>query len=84
VLFIPSDARDVTAQKKVSEALSQAFGGLDVLSVNAGIADLRLVEKWDEAEFDRSVALNVKALISWFRPAADPRKPRVPLCSTPP
>ena len=33
---------------------------LDVLFVNAGIADLRPVERWDEAAFDRSIAINLK------------------------
>jgi NAD(P)-dependent dehydrogenase (short-subunit alcohol dehydrogenase family) len=60
VLVIPSDASDVAAQKTVAETIRQAFGKLDVLFVNAGIADLRPVEQWDEAGFDRSFALNVK------------------------
>jgi NAD(P)-dependent dehydrogenase (short-subunit alcohol dehydrogenase family) len=60
VLVIPSDASDVAAQKTVAENLHQAFGGLDILFVNAGLADLRPVEQWDEAAFDRSVAINVK------------------------
>jgi NAD(P)-dependent dehydrogenase (short-subunit alcohol dehydrogenase family) len=60
VLVIPSDASDVAAQKTVAETIRQAFGKLDALFVNAGIADLRPVEQWDEAGFDRSFALNVK------------------------
>ena len=60
VLIIPSDASDVTAQKAVAKTLGEMFGGLDVLFVNAGVADLRPVEQWDEAGFDRIVALNLK------------------------
>ena len=60
MLVIASDASDVAAQKAVAETTRQAFGKLDVLFVNAGIADLRPVEQWDEAGFDRSFALNVK------------------------
>src|ERR1700733_9122852 len=60
VLVIPSDASEVAAQKAVAETLRQAFGGLDVLFLNAGVADLRPVERWDEAGFDRSFATNVK------------------------
>jgi hypothetical protein len=37
------------------------------MSVNAGIAELRLVEQWDEAAFDRSFATNVKDPISSSR-----------------
>ena len=60
VLAISSDASDAAAQGKVAGAIQQAFGGLDVLFVNAGIADLRPVEQWDEAAFDRTFSINVK------------------------
>jgi NAD(P)-dependent dehydrogenase (short-subunit alcohol dehydrogenase family) len=60
VLIIPSDAGDAGAQKAVAEMLRQHFGGLDVLFVNAGVAQLKPVEQWTEAEFDRSFAINVK------------------------
>jgi NAD(P)-dependent dehydrogenase (short-subunit alcohol dehydrogenase family) len=60
VLVIPSDAADVAAQKSVAEAIRQAFGGLDVLFLNAGIAALKPVEQWDERAFDLSFATNVK------------------------
>jgi NAD(P)-dependent dehydrogenase (short-subunit alcohol dehydrogenase family) len=60
VLVISSEASDVAAQKAVVESLQNAFGELDVLFVNAGVADLRPVEQWEEAGFDRSFAINVK------------------------
>lgn len=60
VLVIPSDASDVAAQKEVAETIRQEFGGLDILFVNAGIADLKPIGQWDEAAFDRSFAINVK------------------------
>jgi NAD(P)-dependent dehydrogenase (short-subunit alcohol dehydrogenase family) len=60
VLIIPSEASSVAAQKQVADAVQQAFGGLDVLFVNAGIAELKPVEQWDEAAFDRSFAVNFK------------------------
>ena len=60
VLLIPSDASDAAAQRRVAETLGQAFRQLDILVVNAGIADLKPVERWDEAAFDRSFAVNVK------------------------
>lgn len=59
-LVIASDAGDAPGQKKVAEAIRHAFGALDVLFLNAGIADMRPLEKWDEAGFDRSVATNLK------------------------
>ena len=60
VLIIPSDASDVVAQKTVAETLRQAFGRIDVLFVNAGIAELKPVDQWDERAFDHSFATNVK------------------------
>ena len=60
VLIIPSDASNVADQKRVAESLRQAFGSLEVLFVNAGITDLKPVEQWDEAGFDRNFAVNVK------------------------
>jgi NAD(P)-dependent dehydrogenase (short-subunit alcohol dehydrogenase family) len=60
VLVIPSDASDLSAQKAVAATLRKEFGGLDVLFVNAGTADLKPVQNWDEAAFDRSFAINVK------------------------
>ncbi len=60
VVAIASDASNAAGQKAVAENVRQAFGGLDVLFVNAGVAELAPVEKWDEAAFDRSFAINLK------------------------
>jgi NAD(P)-dependent dehydrogenase (short-subunit alcohol dehydrogenase family) len=60
VLVIRADAGDVAGQQAVADAVRKAFGGLDILFVNAGLADFRPVEQWDEAGFDRSVAINLK------------------------
>jgi NAD(P)-dependent dehydrogenase (short-subunit alcohol dehydrogenase family) len=60
VLVIASDAGDVGAQKQVADAVRQAFGGLDILFVNAGIVDMRPFEQFDEVGFDRSVDIMVK------------------------
>ena len=60
VLAIASDASDASAQKGVAETLRREFGGLDILFINAGIADLKPIEQWDEAAFDRTFAINVK------------------------
>lgn len=60
VLTIRADAGDAAGQRAVAEAVRKAFGGLDVLFVNAGVADFKPLEQWDEAAFDRSIAVNVK------------------------
>lgn len=60
VLAIRSDAGDAAAQPALAEVIRSAFGGLDILVINAGVVDHRPVERWDEAGFDRSFAVNVK------------------------
>jgi NAD(P)-dependent dehydrogenase (short-subunit alcohol dehydrogenase family) len=60
VVFIQADAGDVAGQKAIAETVGQTFGHLDILFVNAGVADFRPVEQVDEDAFDRSVAINVK------------------------
>jgi NAD(P)-dependent dehydrogenase (short-subunit alcohol dehydrogenase family) len=60
VLAIQADAGDVAGQKKVADAIHENFGGLDVVFINAGIGDFRPLDHWDEAGFDRSIAVNLK------------------------
>jgi NAD(P)-dependent dehydrogenase (short-subunit alcohol dehydrogenase family) len=60
VVAIRADAGDVAGQRAVADAVREAFGGLDVLFVNAGVAEFRPLEAWDEAGFDRSLAVNLK------------------------
>jgi NAD(P)-dependent dehydrogenase (short-subunit alcohol dehydrogenase family) len=60
VVVIRSDAGDAPAQRVVAETVRQAFGALDIVFVNAGVATLRPLEQWDEAAFDRAVDVNLK------------------------
>jgi NAD(P)-dependent dehydrogenase (short-subunit alcohol dehydrogenase family) len=60
VVVIRANAGDVGAQKAIAETIRQSFGGLDILFVNAGVADLRPIEQWDEAGFERSININLK------------------------
>jgi NAD(P)-dependent dehydrogenase (short-subunit alcohol dehydrogenase family) len=50
----------VAAQKALAGEVRALFGTLDILVVNAGIADLRPLDSWDEAGFDRSMGINFK------------------------
>ena len=59
-LVIQADAGNAEGQKAVAEAIRNAFGHLDILFVNAGVAEFGPIEQWTEASFDRSVAINVK------------------------
>ena len=60
VIALTSDVGDAGGQKKVAETIRQSFGTLDVLFLNAGIVDMRPLEQWDEAAFDRSLNINFK------------------------
>jgi len=60
VLVIESDAGDAAQQGKVADEIRNAFGQLDVLFLNAGIAELRPIAQWDAAAYDRSFNTNVK------------------------
>jgi NAD(P)-dependent dehydrogenase (short-subunit alcohol dehydrogenase family) len=60
VLALQSNAGDVPAQRDLADAINNAFGRLDIVFLNAGIAELRPLEKWDEAGFDKSMAIDLK------------------------
>jgi NAD(P)-dependent dehydrogenase (short-subunit alcohol dehydrogenase family) len=57
-----ANAGSVAAQDTVAEIVKQKFGGLDVLFCNAGIVEMRPLEAWDEAAFDRSFNTNLKGV----------------------
>lgn len=59
-LVIQSDAADAAGQKHLAETIAAAFGGLDILFVNAGIAQLKPLADWSEADFDKVFDINLK------------------------
>jgi NAD(P)-dependent dehydrogenase (short-subunit alcohol dehydrogenase family) len=60
VLVIAPTPSAAAAQKQVADKIEQTFGGLGVLFINAGFADLRPFERFNEAGFDRSLAVILK------------------------
>lgn len=60
VVYVASDSGDVSSQKKLAEIVKETFGNLDVLFINAGVAELKPLEQWDEASYDRSFQTNVR------------------------
>ena len=60
VLVIESDAGDAASQGNVAAEIRKAFGQLDVLFINAGVVELKPIDQWDAAAFDRSFNTNVK------------------------
>lgn len=59
-IYIVSDAADAASQKQLAVEIKENFGNLDILFVNAGVANLRPIEQWDEAGFDRTFQINVR------------------------
>ena len=60
VLVLRTDAGSVAAQKQLADAVGEAFGKLDAVFINAGIAKLWPLQQWSEADFDRTIAINLK------------------------
>jgi len=59
-LCIASDAGNAADQKRVAAIIEQRFGGLDILFANAGIADLRPIDQWNEEGWDHCFQTNVR------------------------
>lgn len=59
-IVVASNAGDVAAQAALAKTVAQHFGQLDILFINAGIAKLKPIEQWTEAEYDQSFAVNLK------------------------
>jgi NAD(P)-dependent dehydrogenase (short-subunit alcohol dehydrogenase family) len=60
VTYIVGNAGDIAEQKAIAAKVGEAFGKLDTMFVNAGVAEMRPLDQWDEAGFDRSFDINVK------------------------
>jgi NAD(P)-dependent dehydrogenase (short-subunit alcohol dehydrogenase family) len=60
LLYIASDAADASDQRTVAETMKEHFGSLDILFVNAGVAELKPLDAWDEAAYGRSFRTNVR------------------------
>jgi NAD(P)-dependent dehydrogenase (short-subunit alcohol dehydrogenase family) len=60
VFAFASDSSDVSQQKELAKKVADALGGIEVLVINAGIAELKPVEAWDEAAYNRTFDINVR------------------------
>jgi NAD(P)-dependent dehydrogenase (short-subunit alcohol dehydrogenase family) len=76
-LVLSSNAASPAEQKTLADAVQRHFGQLDILFINAGLAQLKPIEQWTEEAFDRNFAINVKgpfflvqALLPVFAPKA--------------
>jgi NAD(P)-dependent dehydrogenase (short-subunit alcohol dehydrogenase family) len=60
VFAFASDSSDVSQQKELAKKVADALGEIEVLVINAGIAELKPVEAWDEAAYNRTFDINVR------------------------
>ena len=71
-LFLPTDVSDTEALGALIDTASQRFGGLDVMVNNAGVSG-RMHRDFlsdDLADFDRILAINLRAVMAGTRDAA--------------
>ncbi|MCG8459891.1 MAG: glucose 1-dehydrogenase [Holophagales bacterium] len=61
-LAVQGDVADATDLDRLFARVKQAYGRIDVLVANAGIAPLTPVDQVDEAYFDRLFGVNVRGL----------------------
>ncbi len=63
ITVLRADARSVTDAEAVARVVGERFGRLDVLFLNAGIAQLAPLEAIDEAHYEEQMAVNVKGVL---------------------
>jgi 3-oxoacyl-[acyl-carrier protein] reductase len=59
---VAADVSDCTAVAAMVEAIGSKLGPIDILINNAGIAIIRGIDDLTEAEFDRTIAVNLKSV----------------------
>ena len=59
-LVLRADAASLADHRMLAQTLRENFGGLDAVFVNAGTAQFAPFDQWDEAGFDRTIAVNLK------------------------
>jgi len=57
---IPADAGDIAAQKQLAETIAARWPRLDAIFINSGDVSHGEIEAWDEAKWDRLMAINLK------------------------
>jgi NAD(P)-dependent dehydrogenase (short-subunit alcohol dehydrogenase family) len=67
VLALAADVTRVAAIESFIEAVGREFGAIDILYNNAGVSVSRSIEEQDEALWDKTFAINVKAYFFMVR-----------------
>jgi 3-oxoacyl-[acyl-carrier protein] reductase len=74
-LAVQADVSDPRAVKEMFETVTTKFGGIDVLVNNAGVMLLGNIADFDDATFDRQIAINLKGTFNTLREAAKRLRP---------
>jgi meso-butanediol dehydrogenase/(S,S)-butanediol dehydrogenase/diacetyl reductase len=68
-LAVEVDVSDADSCRNLVDATREHFGGLDILVNNAGLVRMGAIESYDEEEWDRLFAVNVKGVFLGSRAA---------------
>lgn len=69
-MILQGDVADANAFVRMFDAVVSEFGGVDVLVNNAGIIHYANLVDFDDATFDRLIAVNIKGTFNGMREAA--------------
>jgi 3-oxoacyl-[acyl-carrier protein] reductase len=69
-LAVKADVSDPRAVREMFDTATAQFGGVDVLVNNAGIMTLGNIAEFEDAAFDRQIAINLKGSFNTLREAA--------------
>jgi 3-oxoacyl-[acyl-carrier protein] reductase len=69
-LAVKADVSDPRAVKEMFDTATTQFGGIDVLVNNAGVMLLANIADFDDATFDKQIAINLKGTFNTLREAA--------------
>jgi 3-oxoacyl-[acyl-carrier protein] reductase len=69
-IALKADVSDPDAVRSLFDATVRAFGGVDVLVNSAGVMALSMIAEFDDATFDRQIAINLKGTFNTVREAA--------------
>ncbi len=68
-IALQADVSDPVAVRRLFDATEARYGGVDVLVNNAGVMNLAPIAEFDDAAFDRLVAINLKGSFNGMREA---------------